>query len=230
VNDILAELTDAGLVRRESWPPSDVYVLNRDHVAAQALELLANQRDELLARIKDRVTTWASPAVAVWLFGSAARGDGGPHSDIDLLVVRGNEIGADDPLWLAQPEELSAQITDWSGNGCELLELTRAELVLALEPDNAAASNAVIAGISSQDAICLKLTGRTTKTDAREAAVKELRGAGSGTSELATALGRLLRMKPNSQCQRASVSAGDAARAVGWAVALVEGAARIVTS
>ena len=108
--------------------------------------------------------------------------------------------------------------------------LQAAELVLDLELYNAAASNAVIAGINAKDAICLKLTGRTAKTDTHEPAVKELRAAGPGTSELATTLGRLLRLKPKSQYQQASVSASDAAKAVEWAERLVEGATRIVTS
>lgn len=136
VNDILAELTEAGLVLRESQPPSYVYVLNRDHVAAPAIELLANQREELLTRIQRRATAWKRPALAVWLFGSAARGEGDALSDIDLLVVRGDEIAADEPAWLAQLDELSARITAWSGNGCEVLELTRAELDDLVERDD----------------------------------------------------------------------------------------------
>lgn len=40
-----------------------------------------------------------------------------------------------------------------------------AELTLDLDLYNAATSNAVTSGINSKDAICLKLTGKTDKTE-----------------------------------------------------------------
>ncbi len=42
--------------------------------------------DEIITRVIDRIITVASPTRII-LFGSAARGDAGPDSDLDLLVV-----------------------------------------------------------------------------------------------------------------------------------------------
>lgn len=129
VNEVLGQLADAGIVLRESRPPAKLYRLNRDHVAAAGVEALANQRQELLSRIRTEVAAWRVHADAVWLFGSAARGDGDTTSDIDLLVVRPVTVDEDEQTWLAQIDDVSEHIARWSGNSCEVLELSRAELV-----------------------------------------------------------------------------------------------------
>jgi hypothetical protein len=85
-----------------------------------------------------------------------------------------------------------------------------------------ATSNAVLSGINSKDAICLKLTGKTGKTDNHEQAVKELGSTGPVGRTLAPTLGRLLKLKPKSQYQAATTSAADAAKAIGWAQKLLD--------
>ena len=95
---------------------------------------------------------------------------------------------------------------------------------------NAATSNAVTSGINSKDAICLRLTGRTNKTDNHTEAVGELRrvGANSSTVQLATKLGRLLKFKNKSQYQTDDMARSDAETAVNLAAALYDGATEIV--
>lgn len=129
VNELLGQLTEAGIVRREEHPPAKLYRLNRDHVAADAIIGLAEQGEELLRRIRQHAASWALPSRAVWLFGSAARGEGGPGSDIDILIVRPDDVDVDDPPWLDQVADLSERIWAWSGNSCEVLELSAAELL-----------------------------------------------------------------------------------------------------
>lgn len=46
--------------------------------------------DDLLQEIVRRVVEVADPDRII-LFGSAARGDMGPHSDVDLLVIKGGD-------------------------------------------------------------------------------------------------------------------------------------------
>ena len=135
VNEVLGQLAEAGIVLRESRPPAKLYRLNRDHVAAAGVEALANQRQELLSRIRSEVATWIVQAEAVWLFGSAARGDGDTTSDIDLLVVRPVIVDEDDQTWLGQIDDVSEHIALWSGNRCEVLELSRAELAAMMSRD-----------------------------------------------------------------------------------------------
>jgi hypothetical protein len=93
---------------------------------------------------------------------------------------------------------------------------------LTAERYNAATSDAVISGINSKDAICLKLTGKTAKTDNHQTAAVELREAGGIGPSAAVTLGRLLTKKTQSQYQTNSISKTDADRAVKQARALYE--------
>ena len=106
--------------------------------------------------------------------------------------------------------------------------LQAAEMNLDLELLNAATSDAVISGINSKDAICLALTGRTSKGDNHLEAVPELRRAGPAGAELATTMSRLLKLKTKSQYTPVSVAASDAAKAVEWARRLLAGAENVV--
>jgi predicted nucleotidyltransferase len=128
VNSVLAELSTSGIVLREAHPPSVLYEFNREHVAAPFVEALADLRQLLLVRIRAEVESWDQPAVAVWMFGSAARGDGSAESDIDILVVRPDSLDEDDQVWCSQLAQLADEVRAWSGNACEVLELSRAEV------------------------------------------------------------------------------------------------------
>ncbi|WP_394289206.1 nucleotidyltransferase domain-containing protein [Microbacterium sp.] len=122
VNDVLAELANAGVVLRERRPPAHLYRLNREHVAAPGVIALAGMWTELMVRIREELASWDPPALAACLFGSAARGDATTASDIDILVVRG-EVADDDPRWHQQIDRLIGRVHAWSGNGCEVLDL-----------------------------------------------------------------------------------------------------------
>jgi predicted nucleotidyltransferase len=52
---------------------------------------MATVRQEVLEEIMQRLVDVAQPERII-LFGSAARGDMGPHSDVDLLVVQRGEF------------------------------------------------------------------------------------------------------------------------------------------
>lgn len=112
--------------------------------------------------------------------------------------------------------------------------LTAAERDLEIELFNVATSNAVISGINSKDAICLALTGTTGKFENHSAAVGELRAAGvnqgahaGSTKQLATILGRLLKLKNKSQYQTSDVVRSAATKAVDWAQKMLDGASDI---
>ncbi|UMG91402.1 nucleotidyltransferase domain-containing protein [Nocardioides sp. TF02-7] len=133
VNAVLGELADAGVVLRESRPPAKFYRLNREHVAAPGVLALANMWGLLVERIRDDFREWAHPPLAACLFGSAARGDAGPDSDIDVLVVRRATDDDKEPqdAWHGQVDALMSKVAAWSGNHCEVLELTLDELEAA---------------------------------------------------------------------------------------------------
>lgn len=139
VNEVLRELADAGVLLRETRPPSNLYLLNRDHVAAPGITALAGMWATLLERMRAELETWQMPAVAVWLFGSVARGEAGADSDIDILLVpspgaRDSDEGR--ARWEQQTDRLAAKVRAWSGNACELLEMDPFELQAAAARDD----------------------------------------------------------------------------------------------
>jgi uncharacterized protein (UPF0332 family) len=95
--------------------------------------------------------------------------------------------------------------------------LEAAELALDADLFNAATSDAVVSGINSKDAICLKLTGTSTKADDHNAAPAELRRAGKAGADLEATFKRLLNLKSRSQYQTVSVQRRQARDAVTWA-------------
>lgn len=106
--------------------------------------------------------------------------------------------------------------------------LEAAELSASLDLFNAATSSAVTSGINSKDAICLALTGRTSKTENHNDAVTELRAAGPSMTAQASCLGRLLRLKNRSQYQAADIAQSDAFKAIEWASRLLRVASQTV--
>jgi predicted nucleotidyltransferase len=139
VNDILKQLADSGIVLKESRPPSILYRLNHDHVAADGILALAHMSATLVARIRAELDTWSVAPQAAWLFGSAARGAGSEHSDIDIFVLLpagGLDSEATDRVWEHQIETLTEKIMSWSGNSCEVVEMDTSELSVAIARDD----------------------------------------------------------------------------------------------
>ncbi len=140
VNKILQDLTVAGLVLREDHPPAKVYRLNRDHVAANAIVALAEQWTTLLQRIQDDLAEWNPEPVSACLFGSAARGEAGVSSDIDVLLIAPDDVlepkTLGEMVWESQVDDLVDKIYRWSGNACEVLQLTTAEVQAAVDRDD----------------------------------------------------------------------------------------------
>jgi len=93
---------------------------------------------------------------------------------------------------------------------------------------NAATSNAIISAINSKDAICLSLTGRTSKSDNHADAVPELKRAGAAGADLSPTLNRLLKLKTRSQYAPLSVPPSSANKAVEWAQRKFMGAQDVV--
>jgi uncharacterized protein (UPF0332 family) len=107
--------------------------------------------------------------------------------------------------------------------------LEAAQVNLDLDLFNAATSNAVTSGINAKDAICLKVTGRTGKSDDHNAAVDELSRSGPDGKSVAPILRRLLTLKHKAQYQEISVAASDAKRAIKWAELIYEKAQNVVS-
>lgn len=83
-------------------------------------------------------------------------------------------------------------------------------------------------GINSKDAICLKLTGRTTKTESHNEAPSELKKTGEVGQKVAPTLHRLLNVKSRSQYQTTPMARSQAENAARWAQKLYDALLRFV--
>ena len=127
VRRILLRLADHGLVHRVEKRGTSLFSLNRAHLAAPAVTTLTSMRGELMDRVRASVHDWMVKPVHLLMFGSAARGDGGLESDIDLVVVRPDAVDAVDPTWEAQVGSLRESIVAWTGNHASFIEHSEAD-------------------------------------------------------------------------------------------------------
>lgn len=130
VRKTLARLVRQGVVLQRNHGQQYTYRLNREHLAAPAILELARLRLAYLGRLREHLAQWAVQPAFAALFGSAARGEMGEDSDIDLFIVRPT-IADDVKLrtgWDGQVRELAAASTRWTGNDTRVLEMGEAEV------------------------------------------------------------------------------------------------------
>ena len=152
----LERLVGQGIVRATEMGRNRVHELNRDHVAAPVAELLAGLRLEVWKRLRATLKAWNPRPVYASVFGSAARGGGGPDSDIDVLLVHQPFPGDADPRrrastisaqvagyahefmsmqltprqvnkWRHQVDELHDLVRAWTGNPLQAVEMSSFE-------------------------------------------------------------------------------------------------------
>ncbi|CAB4828905.1 MAG: hypothetical protein F2903_09175 [Actinobacteria bacterium] len=126
-NNILTELVDSGIALCQDAPPAKLYRLNRKHLAANAIVVLSHLRRRLFQAIGNSISLWKIKPQEVWVFGSAARGDGSTKSDIDIAIIRSDGIDSDDETWNSQLHLLSEDVLGWSGNHASILQYTVSE-------------------------------------------------------------------------------------------------------
>jgi predicted nucleotidyltransferase len=124
----LDRFVEHGLVLRTPAGRALMHELNRDHLAAPAVELLAGMRTEFLKRLRNAFAAWEVAPVHASIFGSAARGDGDASSDIDLFVVRPASADEETPAWRSQVERLVDDVRGWTGNHVAVIEQAEREV------------------------------------------------------------------------------------------------------
>jgi predicted nucleotidyltransferase len=151
----LGRLVDQGIVRATEMGRNRVHELNREHLAAPAAQLLADLRRELWKRLRREIRNWSVAPYHACVFGSAARGDGGDESDVDLLLVHPLFPGDPDiprqatvlrtmavklsaPLsrsekdatrWIGQVDRLRERVLSWTGNRLQVVDVSYAEWI-----------------------------------------------------------------------------------------------------
>jgi predicted nucleotidyltransferase len=105
-----------------------MYSLNRDHVLADVVLGATGARGAFLDRLSDAVQSLSPQPLHVSIFGSFARNEGGPGSDIDVLFIlpSGSLVDAG---WEAQVRDLGERVLAWTGNRMEHIAYTEDELL-----------------------------------------------------------------------------------------------------
>lgn len=153
VRKAVARLVDQGIVTATQMGRNLVHELNREHIAAPAAQALAGLRAELWKRMRETLAGWTVKPVYASVFGSAARRDGGPESDIDLLLVHPNLPGDKRPRkrekgfwelvndvalgmasqapsvlsgeqWHGQVDQLRVKVQRWTGNALQVVDVS----------------------------------------------------------------------------------------------------------
>ena len=127
VRKALNRLVAQGLVARRGDGVAYLYELNRNHLLAAPVLEIARARETLRERVAAHASAWPHPPLLLALFGSAARGQMHPHSDLDVLAVTDDE----DDRWLDDLGNLCDAMTSWTGNDARPLVLTPDELTSA---------------------------------------------------------------------------------------------------
>jgi predicted nucleotidyltransferase len=123
-----SRLVEEGVVLRRGAGNANLYRLNRHHVAAPFIEGLATLPERVIERLRAIIADWDQPASFAFLFGSVARHEASPASDLDLLVVRSRGADPDNEAWRAQLVDLQQSATALTGNDARVLEVGEEEL------------------------------------------------------------------------------------------------------
>lgn len=128
VRKVLDRLVRQGTVRMSQAGPVRMFALNREHLAAVAIIGLSRLGAQLVERLVTAVSAWQVKPVAAAVFGSVARGEAGPDSDVDILIIRPARRSSESPAWTSQVAELQTAVTEWTGNDARVLEYGADEL------------------------------------------------------------------------------------------------------
>jgi len=135
VSRVLPGLVELGLIARREVPPSSLFRLTSEHVAAGPLVSLARARDAVIEAMGRTAAALPMVPVSVIVFGSFARGEAGAASDIDALFVRPRNIDESDDAWGASVDDWRDTIRRVSGNRVEVLEVGSDEIATRLSSD-----------------------------------------------------------------------------------------------
>jgi predicted nucleotidyltransferase len=128
VRKALGRLVEEGIVEQQEAGNAILYRLNRRHLAAPAIEMLTDIRRALLTRLAEAFAAWDPRPAHASMFGSAARGDGDANSDIDIFLVRPEDVDVEDRAWRKQTDRLTDDVEGWTGNHVSVAEISEAEL------------------------------------------------------------------------------------------------------
>jgi predicted nucleotidyltransferase len=119
---VLPGLVAIGLVERREAPPSALFRLVRDHIAAEPILALSRSRDRMIQEMREIAEGLPISPTSVIIFGSFARGEADADSDVDTLLVRPSGVSESDDAWYASVQQWIDRVGEVSGNRVEVLE------------------------------------------------------------------------------------------------------------
>lgn len=128
VRKSLKRLAKQGLVRANRVGNAVLYELNREHLAASAVIELVNATRRLVERTQAELSHWNPPVICALLFGSAARGEMAPESDLDVFLLHGDEVSIEDSQWQLQLENFRSRIVAWTGNDARVVVMSEEDV------------------------------------------------------------------------------------------------------
>jgi predicted nucleotidyltransferase len=134
---VLGQLADLGVVSRREVGPTILVRLERRNAVGELVAGLAGLRSRVIEALRQLAAGLDPPPVSLFLFGSLARGNAGPASDIDFLAVRPE--GADEVRWAASLTEFSSHARILTGNRIQVLDYELSDLRRRYTTDDDAA-------------------------------------------------------------------------------------------
>lgn len=134
VRTALRRMTAQGVVLAQPSSHAILYSANREHLAWPAIQGVVDYATSVDATFRSHVLTAADRELGktdghrttIALYGSVARRQARPDSDVDLVVLSPDDTdpAGVDRLVLA----LTAEVPTWTGNRCSVYDLTRTRL------------------------------------------------------------------------------------------------------
>ena len=135
----LSDLGDAGIVQQVEAGNAILNTLNREHLLAPLVVVAAGAYQAFVTKLSEMVRAVEPTPQRVVLFGSVARRDAGPESDIDIAFVFNDD--ADIDVASSAVSSLAQKVESLTGNPVDALIYTNAEFgVLAEKSPNLAAA------------------------------------------------------------------------------------------
>ncbi len=143
-SSVISDLVLAGIVNEVQAGGASLVSLNRSHLATSYLEGIAGLGKEFISRLSQEIGR-IDAVLGAWLFGSVARGDASPESDVDILIVSNNLESVE---FHRSVSDLHINVRTWTGNDLEVVEHSSESFESLVEDKNPLIESIVRDGIA----------------------------------------------------------------------------------